>query len=192
MKRRFWIGSVLLFVFFLSGWTPGFASSTPAEGEKFPDLSLPLPHKVEERQYLNIEHGPFRLSQLDAEVLVIEIFSIYCPHCQKEAPTLKALYRELSENPDTKSRVKLLAIGAGNSEYEVNAFRNLFKIEFPLLPDSDYSIHKRLGEVRTPYFFVLWKKPDGVHVVYSKLGSFGDPGAFIRLIGARTGAGKNK
>lgn len=194
MERRFLIGSVFLLVLCLSIFRQpvAFAQNTPAEGEKFPGLSLQIPQKMEERQYLKVEQGPFKLSQVDAEVLIVQIFSIYCPHCQKEAPTIKELHRTLLESPELKSRIKLLAIGAGNSEYEVNAYRNLYKTEYPLISDADYSIHKRLGEVRTPYYFVLWKKPDGIKVVYSKLGSIGDPNAFIQLISARTGAGKSE
>jgi hypothetical protein len=86
----------------------------------------------------------------------------------------------------------LLAIGAGNSLYEINAFRDLFKVKFPLIPDGDFTVHKILGEVRTPYFFVLLKKPTGMQVVYSRDEGFGDPEAFLELVCARTGIGKGK
>ncbi|MFZ2446097.1 MAG: TlpA disulfide reductase family protein [Syntrophobacteraceae bacterium] len=169
------------------------AQTTPREGSVFPDLSLPLPQKIDERNYLQVEEGPFKLSQVKTEVLIVEIFSMYCPYCQKEAPNVNGLFEALAANPKLKSRVKLIGIGAGNSSFEVNAFRNLYRIEFPLLPDGDLAIHKQLGAVGTPYFFVLRNKAPGrLEVIYSQVGSFGDPAAFLDMIAAKIGPGKKK
>jgi thiol-disulfide isomerase/thioredoxin len=186
------IPAIVFFLLCLSNYRlpAPFAQSTPAEGEMFPELKLGIPQKMQEREYLNVDRGPFLLSEVDSEVLIVQIFSMYCPYCQKEAPNVNALYQAISANPGIKSRVKLLGIGAGNSSFEVNAFRDLFRIEFPLIPDADFSVHKILGQVRTPYFFVLWKKPTGRQVVYSRAGSIGDPEAFLELVNARTGAGQ--
>jgi peroxiredoxin len=169
-----------------------FAQNTPAEGDMFPDLKLPLPQKMEDREYLNVDQGPFQLSRVDSEVLIVQIFSMYCPHCQKDAPTVNALYRAISANPGIRARVKMLGIGAGNSSFEVNAFRDLYRIQFPLIPDSDFRLHKLLGEVRTPYFFVLLKKPTCLQVVYSREGGIEDPDAFLKLVCAKTGISPSK
>ena len=183
---------MLLFLLCLSSYPlpAPFAQDTPAEGDMFPDLKLPLPPKMQEREYLKIDRGPFLLSQIDSKILIVEIFSIYCPICQKEAPTVNWLFRAISANPEIESRVKVLAIGAGNSSYEIDAFRNLFKVKFPLIPDGDFTVHKILGEVRTPYFFVLLKKPTGMKVVYSKEGGIEDAEAFLELVCARAGIGR--
>jgi thiol-disulfide isomerase/thioredoxin len=169
-----------------------FADNTPAEGDIFPNLKLPLPEKTYEREYLNVAKGPFLLSQVDSEVLIVQIFSMYCPHCQKEAPNVNALYEAITARPETKSHIKVLGIGAGNSSYEVDAFRDCFKVGFSLTTDEDMAVYKLLGRVGTPYFFVLWKKPGGWQVVYSKAGSFGDPKAFLDLICAKTGIDQGK
>jgi len=158
----------------------------------FPDLKLSIPQKMEEREYLNVYQGPFLLSQVDSEVLIVQIFSMYCPYCQREAPNVNALHQAIAACPEIKSHVKIIGIGAGNSTFEVNAFRDLFKIEFPLIPDADFAIHRTLGQVRTPYFFVLWKKPSGLQVVYSRVGSIGDPQNFLELICSRTGISRGK
>lgn len=181
---------VALLVFYPS---PGFSQTAPAEGAVFPDLSLPLPQKVEERNYLSIDQGPFKLSQIKSEIIILEIFSMYCPHCQKEAPNVNALFKAISVNPELKSRIKLLGVGAGNSSFEVNAFRNLYKIEFPLLPDGNLVIHKTIGGVGTPYFFVLRNtSPRKLEVIYSKVGSFGEPEQFLKTILASAGAKAKK
>lgn len=195
MQRKIWRSFLVLSALLCVCWLqplPGLAQKTPAEGEIFPELTLPLPQKMEERKYLDIEQGPFRLSQVNSEIVIIQIFSMYCPHCQKEAPNVNALFDAISARPEMKSRVKLMGIGAGNSAFEVNAFRNLYKIEFPLLPDANFTIHKLVGEVRTPYFFVLWKKPDGRRVIYSRVGTLGDPKAFLDMIALKTGIDEGK
>jgi len=168
------------------------ADDTPAEGDIFPKLELCLPQELHGREYLKVAEDPFLLSQVDSEVLIVQIFSMYCPHCQKEAPNVNALYEAIAAKPETKSRIKVLGIGAGNSWFEVDAFRDCFKIGFPLVPDEDMTVYTRLGRVGTPYFFVLWKKPGGWQVVYSKAGTIGDPSAFLELVCARTGINDGK
>ncbi len=169
-----------------------FAGDIPAEGDMFPKLKLSLPQEMHDREYLRVAKDPFLLSQVDSKVLIVEVFSMYCPHCQKEAPNVNALYEAIAAGPKLKSRIKMLGIGAGNSFFEVTVFRAHYKIEFPLIPDEDMSVCKGLGVVGTPHFFVLWKKPGGWKVVYSKAGSIGDPKAFLELICARTGIGHGK
>jgi peroxiredoxin len=195
--RKF-VTFVLAFSFALSGLLLPSASSLlaagiPAEGAVFPDLTLPLPQKADEREYLRIEKGPFKISQIRADVLIVEVFSMYCPYCQKEAPNVNALYRTISDRPGLKGNVKLIGIGAGNSSFEVNAFRNLYAIPFPLFHDADYSIHRTLGEVRTPHFFVIKRGRDGSNrIVYSQVGSFGAPEAFLDLILDKSGLSGQK
>ena len=186
MRKRTHLFSVVSFIVFgLSLLCPlsGTAKSPPVEGSIFPDLLLPLPQKVEERNYLAIKEGPFKLSQIKGEILIIEIFSMYCPHCQKDTPNVNSLYKAISAKEKLKSRIRIIGIGAGNSTFEMNAFKNLYKIEFPLIPDGDLSIHQLVGGVDTPYFFVLRNKPNRkLEVIYSKVGSFGEPDKFLSMI----------
>lgn len=196
MRRKSLRFAVLLLVltcFYTFPLAQAAAQRPPAEGEAFPELQFPLPQKLEEREYLKIQNGPFRLSDIKTEIVIVEVFSMYCPHCQREAPNVNSLFKALSTRKEFQNRVTLIGIGAGNTPYEVNAFRNLYKIQYPLFPDGDLSLHKKLGEVNTPYFFVVWNKPNtGRRVVYSQVGSIGDPNAFMQMISTKTGIGKRK
>lgn len=164
------------------------ADQPPAEGGVFPDLSLPVSQKYDERQYLGTgPDGNFKISQIKARLVIVEIFSMYCPYCQKDAPNVNRLYELIEGRPDLKDKVKIVGIGAGNTLFEVNAFRDLYHIHFPLFSDKDFSLHKALGQVRTPYFIAVNIKPNGKNkIVYSKVGSFGDPGQFLDRIVAES------
>ncbi len=151
-----------------------FASnSPPLKGNVLPEIDIPVPENAADRSYLGIEGSAFfKIPQIKATVVIIEIFSMYCPHCQREAPEINRLYSIIEDNPDLKGSIKLIGIGAGNSPFEVEVFKRKYNIPFPLISDEDFSIHRYLGEVRTPYFVGVKINDDGTHqVFYSELGA---------------------
>jgi hypothetical protein len=99
------------------------------------------------------------------------------------------VFQELESNPKLKNRVKIIGIGAGNSDFEVNFFQKTYDVKFPLFSDGDFALHQTLGEVRTPYFFGVRIYPDGTQrVFYSNLGgSGGDPNRFLERILLKSG-----
>jgi len=190
MKR--FVGAMMLFfaVLLVFARGNGHAVQPPAVGGQLPDFDLSLPADANEKAYLNLPgemlyfgRGAFKVPQIKAPVVILQVFSMYCPHCQDDAPNVNALYRLIENNPATKGKIKIIGIGAGNNPYEVGIFKKRYQIPFALFPDANFSIHKKLGEVRTPYFMVIWIQPDGTHkVVYSRLASFGDPNQFLNSV----------
>jgi peroxiredoxin len=163
---------------------PTLSASPPQKGKAFPEINLTIPEDSGHRDYLGLAgQGEFAIPQIKAEAVIIEIYSMYCPHCQREAGRVNELYQAIEQSPKYKGRLKVIGIGTGNSAFELEVFRKKYTVPFPLFPDADYSIHKRLGEVRTPYFIGVKIKEDGTNeVFYSKLGGFKKADDFLQLM----------
>lgn len=161
-----------------------FAQKTPQAGDNFPEIELLKPADKNHLKYLGLSGSQtFTINQIKAQAVIIQIFSMYCPYCQADAPNVNRLYKLIVGDPKLKDKIKIVGIGAGNTQFEVNTFKKKYSVEFPLIPDGDFKIHKTIGEVRTPYFFVVslngYKKPK---VVYSKLGAHDDIEKFLAQV----------
>jgi peroxiredoxin len=162
-----------------------FAADRPPEkGEALPVINLPVPKNLEERSYLGLSgSGLFKIPQIKTRAVIVELFSMYCPFCQKDAPGVNELFRRIENNPEIKDKIKLIGIGAGNSPYEVEVFKKTYNVPFPLFPDKDFEIHKACGEVRTPYYMIVKINEDGTHqIVHTQLGNYPGAEPFLEIV----------
>ena len=160
----------------------GLCAGPPVVGGVLPDFTLSAPKDSGQKSYLGLSWfgGRFTVPKIRADAVIIEIFSMYCPYCQAEAPKVNALYERIEADPALKGKIKLIGIGVGNSSYEVNVFKERYNVTFPLFPDGDFAIHKLMGEVRTPYFIGVRIYKNGSHrVFFSKLGAFESVDQFL-------------
>jgi len=161
-----------------------FGAKTPQKGDVLPDIKIPVPHNNADKAYLGVEGGAFfTIPQVKAAVVIIEIFSMYCPYCQREASEVNRLYSLIENDPRLKGKIKLIGLGTGNSKFEVEVFKKKYDVPFPLFPDEDFTFHKRFGEVRTPYFIGVKINTVRTHrVLYSKLGGLEGAEQFLHLV----------
>ncbi|WP_027721684.1 peroxiredoxin family protein [Maridesulfovibrio zosterae] len=164
------------------------ASASPLQkGDKFPNVELKGELKDNQIEYLGLQGaGPWKIADIDADYIVVEVFSMYCPHCQKEAPYVNKLHDKLLKIDNSK-KIKIIGIGAGNSEFEINFFKEKFKIDLPLFSDADLNINSNLGGTGTPHFFLVKMKDSNLKTVYSHPGRMKNCNDFLKKITNITG-----
>lgn len=153
-------------------------------------LTLYAPEAAGDREYLGLddEKEKISLGQIDAEILIVEIFSMYCPHCQKHAPDANKLFRVLDSRKDIRNKVKMIGIGVGNSRYEVGIFKDKYSSPFPMFDDRDSVALSTISGIYTPHYFALRIREGSIHeIVYSKSGAFPDAEAFLDMIVKESG-----
>lgn len=188
--RKISIFALLFFVvpFCFSGMS---TADTKSDAELLPDVTLTVPKNTAHIQYLglNREPGtPFRISEIDADILVIELFSMYCSYCQEAAPAVNLLYEKMEQMKRPDLKLVIIGIGANNTDLEVDTFGHGFDIVFPLFSDPDLSIYKALAGAGTPTF-IGCKKGGGKksHIFFRKSGGFSDPADFLDDLLGRSG-----
>lgn len=157
------------------------------------NFQLPSPTNKVSYEYLGVEPDSFfSLDQVRAEILILEIFSMYCPVCQREAKRVNHLFDRIRKDKELASRVKLIGIGAGNSEFEVDFFKENYDVQFPLFSDSHFTIHKKIGQVRTPFFIGLKLKDNGFQVFFTHAGDIKNHERFLEKILSASGLDFNQ
>ncbi len=149
------------------------------------DLKFNSPENLADKKYLGLSDGKnFKLPQVKARLLIIHIFSMYCPICQRDAHAVNELHDLIQKVPGLRDEVKMLGVGTGNTPYEVNVFREKFKVAFPLIPDDNFAIQKALSdEIRTPTFLVVKPNAAGkLEIVLTKVGEIKESGEFLKKI----------
>jgi peroxiredoxin len=139
-----------------------YSSETSGNNEKFPAFTLPMPKSDAERAYLGLSGaGPFDIRQIKAQVLIVEAFGAFCPHCHHAAPYVNEVYGTIEGRPDLKDRVKIIGIGVRSTPFEVNLFKEKFHVPFPLFADEDMVLEKLLSIDTTPTFIGVKVDKDG-------------------------------
>jgi len=183
-QKRFVIRSlcsvICILIFLSSHPYQVYGVKNISPGTILPQFKIDMPDNVETKQYLGLKDlKSFTISQIPAKLILIEIFSFYCPICHKQAPITNKLYKFIQQNPELSKDVKMIGIGAGNNQKEIEAYKVTFRVQFPLFPDPDFYIHKKLWEQRTPCTILMTKNGK---VLLAHYGVMEDVDEFLRLI----------
>lgn len=170
--------NVLLVLTFILLAASAQAGQVPCTGDALLFTEFAAPATQAEADYLGVPAGkPFTLDQVKGKYALIQVFSMYCPVCQRDAGHLNEVFAIIKQQ-GLESKVKIIAVGAGNSPFEVNIYRQKYQCPFPLLPDPDFRYHKDFGEPGTPYFWLvtLERKP---RIIFDWKGEIQDADKFV-------------
>lgn len=173
--------TALLLLTFSIGDVSGQAAQSTATDGPLPSFQLPTPQNEMDAAYLGLpEKGSFRVGEIKARVVLIEILSTYCPYCQRVAPLVNEVYRQIDKDPGLRGKIKIIGIGMSNSPYELDLFKEKFNVPFPLFPDPNSEISNMFNVPGTPTFIGV--KVDGKgseQKVFYRPGVFKDPSQFL-------------
>ena len=174
----------------LAAWPLAAEDGPKAAFRALSALTLYAPEDDGERRYLGLKDAQEKISlgQISAEILIVEIFTMYCPHCQRHAPKANDLYRAIDSRREFRNRIKMIGIGIGNSPYEVQLFKEKYSPPFPMLDDRNSAVMGAMEGILTPHYLGLRIKNDStLEVFYSKSGAFSDAEAFLDMIVKESG-----
>jgi peroxiredoxin len=147
------------------------------------EAKLAAPVADRERGYLGLPGGAadFVLSDVRADVLIVDLFDMYCHVCQKTAPKVNALFA-LLEKRGYGGRIKMIGVAVGDTPLEAETFRRKFQVPFPVLADRVKAVSAEFGNEKRPCLLVLKKREGRLSVIFSHTGSIDDIEATLEAI----------
>jgi peroxiredoxin len=168
---------------------PALSVDSVGTSDNLPDLELKVPDNEFYKNYLGLTGKAgesFALADVRADILLIELFSMYCPFCQKEAPLVNELFEKMEAVSKQGTVVKIIGLGASNSQFEVEHFRDTYNVPFPLFPDKDMSMYKALAGNGTPGFIGCRLQDGGkATIVLRNSGGFHSADDFLKKLMAK-------
>ena len=145
-----------LFGFHPPGSEAKETSGAITAGMDLPQFKLDTPHAEKDKQYLGLKKSKtFSLSQIPAKLIVLEIFSVYCSHCKKQAGKLNRLYHLIHHNPELSQDIKMISIATGSDRGKSANWKKILEVPFPVIADPYTEIHKKLGQPGVPLTLVV-------------------------------------
>jgi thiol-disulfide isomerase/thioredoxin len=126
--------------------------SAIADGKELPKFKIVARSSAQERQYLGLKEDVeiFSISEVSAKIIIIEIFSINCPSCRKQAPILNNVYKFVEYNDQLSSGIKMIGIAVGCDYAELEKWKSSMSVPFPLFSDENYIVWQQLGKPGIP------------------------------------------
>jgi hypothetical protein len=151
---------ILGFTLFMAGNALSQQKPMLKEGDDFPDIVLASPGDSHVATYLGVDKDKgFTVSDLKSDVVLVEVMNVNCHSCRKQAHVYNKLYDLIESNPETKGRIKMLAIAVGSQDVYIKEFADEFKTLYPVLQDSTFSIYDAVGGGPIPRSFLVRLEP---------------------------------
>ena len=180
----FFVSAIIVFLGYGNASAIGDKESskvkTISEGMSLPQFTLNSPGSSDEQEYLGLKDmKPFSWSQISAKIIILELFSFYCPHCRKQGPVLNKIYKFIQKDPKLANNIKMLGLAAGGDQSKVDMWKSSLHVPFPLFSDPDTSIWQKFGKPGVPCTLIVTNSGKVIAVHY---GTTEDTEEFFRQI----------
>jgi len=143
-------------------------------------LTFASPASTDARTYLGISADTFTLAGVQADIIIVELFSQYCAQCAREASAVAELFSLAQKQSTPQRRIRLLGIGTGSTTDDVARFQQQHSMPFPLVPDPHASFARAMKMAVTPGFIAFKKQSDGaLTTLHIRSGVLGPPEHFL-------------
>jgi len=181
MKKSGWIR-----VFLIVACTSIFLQSSGAfcadlgEKESPIKFTLPPPDSAQTQTYLGLDAmKQFKVNDIRAKIVVIELMSARCPHCQANAHIMNDIYKMIQADSGLAD-VKVIAIAVADDKTGVETFKKQFKTPFPILLDENREIARSMSVRATPTTMVV--STEDAKVLFNHTGVISDVDAFVKQV----------
>ncbi|MEH7333792.1 thiol-disulfide oxidoreductase ResA [Neobacillus drentensis] len=146
-KRRLVIRTVILLVLGAAVIYTLYANFTKdnklkvAVGETAPDFVL-----------TDMQGNKHRLSDYRGQGVFLNFWGTWCPPCKKEMPYINNQYQQYKDKG-----VQVLSVDIQESELAVNQFAEHYKLDFPIMIDTDKEVMTAYGIDPLPATFLIDK-----------------------------------
>ena len=129
-------------------------------GSEFPDIRFESLLAAEDYAALGLprREGPFSLSEIPGDVLVLEFFNKNCVPCQRQVRSVQAFFEHL-ETDGLAHQIRVLGVAAGNQAKYLQSFRAKRGLRFPITADPSLERWRTFGRPgKTPFAVVLLRR----------------------------------
>ncbi|MCX5657855.1 MAG: redoxin domain-containing protein [Candidatus Omnitrophica bacterium] len=189
MKLRidYKLTAFLIIALLLIGCQRSYALDEKTESaslKSYSRLELTSPTDTKELDYLGLtaNRSVFLVSEIKADVIIVELVTAYCSYCEGKISRLNEVYQLVQKSPYSE-KIKIIGVGMSNTERELNLFKEKYNIPFPLFADPENRIYTVSGRVDMPHWVVLKSDQNGeMKEIYSASRELPEPKAFLDMI----------
>jgi len=151
LERIFCLFSVTLILFFLNPII--FGQRVRADSHFMDALAIVwFDPKIEAQNFILPDLNDKKVSLEDhrGKVVFLNFWATWCPPCRAEMPSMEKLYDKFKNKDFT-----ILAVNLGENISQVKAFKETYKLNFPILLDADGSLGLIYGAISIPTTYLI-------------------------------------
>ena len=151
LERIFFIFFITLSVFFLAAIN--FEDQVRADDHFMEAMAIVrFDPKIETQNFLLSDLNGNKVSLADhrGKIVFLNFWASWCLPCRAEMPSMEKLYNKFKNNDFT-----ILAVNMGENERQVRAFKESYKLNFPILLNADSSVGSIYGVISIPTSYLI-------------------------------------